>query len=196
MIWKAVIQDLSNTNTYFKIFQIPNISEDAALTSLLCLTDLASCRMSIFQDIATRKTFVKNFSEKLIYLFQNSYDKLCSNRKLTKSFLRVIFKFEMNFGLRSFGFKEPEDLTALLKYVTELSRFTQSAIKSGRQYLRQQFVANLAVFGRIRSEISHVQISPESEILAHIKEIIAVYIDETVNDLAPHDHEEEEEECK
>jgi hypothetical protein len=90
---------------------------------------------------------VRNFSEKLVYLFTEVKDKLCSTRILAKNFLKIIYKFEMNFQLRSFGLKEQDELQGILNYVQALFEFSLYIIKNERAYLRSYATGVIAAWG-------------------------------------------------
>jgi len=71
---------------------------------------------------------------------------------IAKNFFKVIYKLEMNFSLRSFGLKEPEDTISMMEYIISLFEFSIYVIKNEREYLRANSVCLLAVWGRIHSE--------------------------------------------
>ncbi len=43
---------------------------------------------------------------------------------LVKNFFKVIYKLEMNFSLRAFGMKEPEEIEAMMTYIINLFEFS------------------------------------------------------------------------
>lgn len=71
------------------------------------LNELGSCRISLFTDINTRRAYVHNFARNMGVLYMNVKEKILSTRLLARNFLKVIYKFEMNFQIKSFGMKEP-----------------------------------------------------------------------------------------
>ena len=130
------MQDLENINAFFAIAMTENLSEDSYMYCLQCLCEFASCRISLFETFELRKDFVHNFSNNLNMLIKNHSENLCSSRVLARNYIKIFYKFEMNFQVRSFGVKEEKDIQVLSVYLENLYELTILLIKSGQEYLR------------------------------------------------------------
>ena len=113
---------------------------------------------------------------------------------LAKNFLKVVYKFEMNFGLRSFGIRENLDLTSMMDYLQSLFEFTRFAIQSENSFVRQYAVGLLAAWCRVNSESVNQKLETADTIRTLIVEISSTFIKCSVQDLNLHEFEEEEEE--
>ena len=68
--------------------------------------------------------------------------------------MKILYKFEMNFQLRSFGFKEPQDLQVLTQYAQNLFEISLYIIKSDKAYLREYAIGLLSAWNRICQEVT------------------------------------------
>lgn len=159
LTWRDTMQDLENTNAFFAIAMTPNLSEDSYVLCLQCLSELASCRVSLFESFELRKKFVHNFASNLNILMKSQTEQFCSDRIISRNYIKVFYKLEMNFQIRSFGVKEPQDIVILQEYLENLSELTLYIIKSGQQYLREDAVNLLAAWNRINLEIKNQEVS-------------------------------------
>ena len=193
MNWKDTIQDLENANIFFAVAMTPSLSEDAYLYCLQWLGELGSWRISLFETNEIRKKFVHNYASNLWVLMKERCDYFWSSRLLSRNFIKIFYRFEMNFQIRSFGTKEQSDLECLTQYLTTLSEFTLMLIKSGEQHLRDTTVHILAAWNRILIELKAQEVSCEEKIKELIDNIIVEYIEQTISD-STDDNEENDDE--
>jgi hypothetical protein len=187
------MQNLDNTNAFFSIAGTPGLSEDIYMLCLQCLSELASCRISLFEDFNARKGFVHNFSSNLNELMKVQSEHFCSSRLVCRNYIKVFYKLEMNFQIRSFGVKETNDLSILQTYLENLSDLTLLLIKSGQSYLREAAIPLLCAWTRINLEMKSQDVGVESVIKGKIEEIVAHHIEQNISDLSPQNDEEDEE---
>lgn len=187
------MQDLDNTNAFFAIALTPNLSEDSYVLCLQCISELASCRISIFETFEIRKKFIHNFATNLNMLMKGQTEHFCSNRLISRNYIKVFYKLEMNFQIRSFGVKEEDDIRVLTEYLENLGELTLYLIKSGQAYLRDDAVHLLAAWNRINLEIKSQEVRCEEIIRNKINDIVVEYIEQNISDLKDDNQEDDDE---
>ena len=55
LTWRETMENFENMNTFFQVCMIPNLNETSYILCLQCLAEFASCRISLFESIDTRK---------------------------------------------------------------------------------------------------------------------------------------------
>ena len=188
LTWRDTLQNYDNTAAFFAIALTPNLTEDIYVLCLQCLSELASCRISIFESLETRKNFVHRFSQNLSELIKMQSDYFCSSRMISRHYIKIFYKLEMNFQLRSFGLKDPRGVEILKLYLSDLAEFTILLIKSGQSYLRDGAIHLLAAWNRI-----NIEMADEALIKEKIKDIIVEYIEQNISDLSDDQDDAEEE---
>jgi hypothetical protein len=193
LTWRETLNNLDNTNAFFAIAMTPNLNEDSYILCLQCLSELASCRVAIFEKFEQRKDFVQNFAGNLIELMKVQSEHFCSSRLLARNYIKVFYKLEMNFQVRSFGVKEVKDVEFLENYLVSLSDLTIYLIKSGQYYLREACIHLLAAWNRINLEIKNQEVSIGTVVSAKIEDIIVEFIEQNISDLKD-DHDDDDDE--
>lgn len=193
LTWRDTIQNLNNTNAFFEIAMLPNLSEDTYVLCLQCLSELASCRISLFESIEDRKIFTANFAQNLNILMKAQTENFCSSRLISRNYIKIFYKFEMNFQIRSFMIKELSGQENLKQYVEHLSELTLFLVKSGELYLRDTAVHLLAAWNRINIEVKSLELPIEEFVKTKINDIIVEFIEQNISDLS-NDNEDEEDE--
>lgn len=193
LTWRDTMQNLDNSNAFFAIALTPNLSEDSYALCLQCISELASCRISLFENFELRKKFVHNFASNLSEVMKQQSEYFCSSRLLVRNYIKVFYKFEMNFQVRSFGLKEQSDIDTLVQYLENLSELTILLIKSGQQYLRDATIPLIAAWNRVNIELQSQSVSCHDKIKEKINDIIVEYIEQNISDLTEDNEEEEDE---
>lgn len=193
LTWRETLNNLDNTNAFFAIVMTPNLNEDTYILCLQCLSELASCRVAIFEKFEQRKEFVQNFAGNLIELMKVQSEHFCSSRLLARNYIKIFYKLEMNFQVRSFGVKEPKDVEFLQNYLVSLSELTILLIKSGQNYLREACIHLLATWNRIFIEIKSQEVVICTVISAKIEDIIVEFIEQNISDLKEDNDEDDDE---
>lgn len=98
---------------------------------------------------------MQNFGSNLCELIKALSEHFCSTLQLARNYIRVFYKFEMNFQIRSFGLKDAADVEALSQYLDNLYDLTMYLIKTGDQSLRDATVHLLAGWNRVIMEIKN-----------------------------------------
>lgn len=197
LTWRETMQDHENINAFFAIVMTPNLSEDTYNLCLQCLSELASCRISLFESFETRKAYVHNFATNLNALIKAQTEQFCSSRQVSKNYIKVFYKLEMNFQVRSFGSKDPGDISVLQEYLDNLSELTLYLIKSGEAYLREDAVHLLAAWNRVTQELKHGDMKEaqgcEKFINDKINTIIVEYIGQNISDMNGDNEDDDDE---
>lgn len=188
LTWRDTLQNFDNTEAFFRVAHTPGLTEDIYILTLQSLCELASCRISIFESLAKRKDYVHRFARNLSQLMKVQSEHFCSSRAISRHYIRLFYKFQMNFQTRSFGIKEQEGMESLKMYLNDLSEFTNLVIKSGQNYLREIAIHLLATWNRINLEIKE-----DADIKMKTEEIIVNLIEQNISDLTD-DHEDDDDE--
>ncbi|CAI2369585.1 unnamed protein product [Moneuplotes crassus] len=186
--WRDTIENFDNTKAFFAIVQTPTLTEDTYILALQSLGELASCRITIFENATKRKEFVHNFARSLSELIKNQSEFFCSSRSISRHYIKLFHKFEMNFQVRSFGPKSDDGKLALRNYLSDLAEFTILVIKSGQSYLREIAIYLLATWNRI-----NIEAKSEPGISTKIQEIVVTFIEQSISDLSDDQEEEDDE---
>ena len=187
------MQNLDNVNIFFIVATTEGLSNESYALCLQCLAEFASCRLSLFESFDLSKQFTPNFANNLINLLRKRAEFFCGDRVLARNFIKIMFKFEMNFQVRSFGIKEDQDLNVLLAYLGDLSELTLILIKSGSQYLRDNAIHLLVAWNRINIELKNQDVSCSEQVKLKIKDIVVQFLEQNISDMNDHSEEEEEE---
>lgn len=70
-----------------------------------------------------------------------------------------MYKFQMNFQVRSFGVRAHQEIEALVNYLSDFASLTLMLIKSGSQYLRDSTINLLVAWNRINIELKNQEVS-------------------------------------
>lgn len=135
-------------NIFFKIGMHEGLDNEIYLLTYQCLADLGGTRCTMFTSMATRVGYVLNFSNHLIQLMNPAFSLIGNDDSLCRAFLRIIYKFQFNFTLRSFGAKNAQpnvdvsaNQEALQSYIKTLYDFTLNLIQyDGISRLKQYCV--------------------------------------------------------
>ena len=112
---------------------------------------------------------------------------------MARNYIRVFYKFEMNFQIRSFGMKEAHELEILNQYLDNLCELTMYLIKNGDQSLRDITVHLLAGWNRVIMEIKNQELKSEAKIRKQVTDIILLYIENCVSDMKEDNEEQDDE---
>jgi hypothetical protein len=136
---------------------------------------------------------VLNFASNLNALMKEQTERFCESRQISYNYIKIFYKFEMNFQVRGFGAKDESDIQQLQEYLSNLSELTLFMLKSGRQYLRDNTVHLFVAWNRISIEIRSMEISCEDAIKEKLNDIIVEFIEQNISDLTPENEEDDEE---
>lgn len=193
LTWRDTMQNLDNTNVFNMIAMTKGLSEDSYILVLQCLAEFASCRLSLFETYEIRKQFTHNFATNMVSLVKEQGENFFQSRVLARELIKIFYKFEMNFQIRSFGIKEEKDLEVLVNYLSDLAELTLIFIKSGSQYLRDSSITLLAAWNRINIELKNQDVACGDQVREKIKEIVVQFLEQNISDLKPDDSEDDDE---
>jgi hypothetical protein len=126
-----------------------------AFLALRCLCEYANLRLSIFDDKATKNAYVANFVQNLIETIGNlgSQDALSklncimANNRLFREMMKLIHKFQFNFGVRGVSQTDIEGLTE--KYFETLYTLTISGLRSSLPNKKQTITELMSYMNHI-----------------------------------------------
>lgn len=100
------------------------------ILSLRCLQEFANVRQTIFDGKPAKCIFISNFVQNFINSYGNAHQSAIFNcilqdYKIFRELLKLITKFQFNFGLR--GIMLCEDLSLVEKYIQTMYNVTMTA---------------------------------------------------------------------